>query len=448
MDAQFERLNLFFDRIKNVSFWQRIFSWRQMRSLSYEAYEEFRTLVAFADQAAKEINQLKEATTVLESDGEHFKSDKMKLENSFESLQRKLDTNEKELSSLKASDASKGETIRMSERKINDQQRELTSLREKLEQFTKDLSQVRQENAIFEKTKDDRRTQYETSAATLTVIREQIQNDRKMEQEQRARQKIERLESMKEMWAKHQEKVKNVIKMICERHTIEYVEKVPFKGSPDNSIKICDEFVVFDAKSPSSDDLKNFPSYIKTQTDSVKKYAKEENVRRDIFLVIPSNTVDAIEQFSYNMGDYNVYVVTLDVLEPLMLTLKKIEAYEFVEQLTPEERENVCRIIGKFAHMAKRRIQIDQFFAWELLDVLTKCKADLPREILEKVIEFEKSEKLNPPQERRAKQIPIAELESDTEKIRKEAQAKAVIFPLSLQKDLNKLPLYEGEEAV
>ena len=147
------------------------------------------------------------------------------------------------------------------------------------------------------------------------------------------------------------------------------------------------------------------------------------------------------------MGDYNVYVVTLDVLEPLMLTLKKIEAYEFVEQLTPEERENICRIIGKFAHMAKRRIQIDQYFAWELLDILTKCKADLPREILEKVIEFEMSEKLNPPQERRAKQIPIAELESDTEKIQKEAQAKAVTFPHSLQKDLNKLPLYEGEES-
>lgn len=372
MDTKFERLNLFFDRIKNVGFWQRIFGWRQIRSLSYEAYEEFRRLVGFLDQATEEVEQLKGANTVLKSDGEHFKSDKVKLENSLENLQRRLDANEKELSNLKASGASKDETIRMSEKKINDQQRELTSLHEKSDQFTKDLSQLKQENAIYERTEADRRTKYENNAETLNAIREQIQTDRRMEQEERTKQEIQRLEAMKEMWARHQESVKNAVKMICERHTIEYVEKVPFKGTPDNTIKICDEFVIFDAKSPSSDDLQSFPSYIKTQTESIKKYAKEENVRRDIFLVIPSNTVDAIEQFSYNMGDYNVYVVTLDVLEPLMLTLKKIEAYEFVEQLTPEERENVCRIIGKFAHMAKRRIQIDQFFAWELLDILTK----------------------------------------------------------------------------
>jgi hypothetical protein len=322
----------------------------------------------------------------------------------------------------------------------------LTSLHEKVDRLIKDLSQVKQENAIYEKTEADRRAKYENSAATLNSIREQIQNDRKMEQEERTTQEIQRLESMKEMWARHQERVKNVIKVICEKHTIEYVDNVPFKGNPDNTIKICDEFVIFDAKSPASDDLKNFPSYIKIQTESVKKYAKEENVRWDMFLVVPSNTVDAIERFSYNMGDYNVYVVTLDVLEPLILTLKKIEAYEYIEQLTPEERENICSIIGKFAHMAKRRIQIDQFFAWELFEILTKCEADLPREILQKMIEFEKSEKLNPPQERRAKQIPIAELEVNTEKIQKEAEAKAVTFPQSLRKDLNRLPLYEGEE--
>ena len=147
------------------------------------------------------------------------------------------------------------------------------------------------------------------------------------------------------------------------------------------------------------------------------------------------------------MGDYNVYVVTIDVLEPLILSLKKIEEYEFVGQLSPEERENICRIVGKFAHIAKRRIQIDHFFAWEFLDVLTKCKADLPQEILEKVIEFEKAEKTNPPQERRSKQILTKDLQLDSEKIQREAEAKAIVFPPSLQKNLNSLPLYEDDES-
>jgi hypothetical protein len=77
------------------------------------------------------------------------------------------------------------------------------------------------------------------------------------------------------------------------------------------------------------------------------------------------------------MADYNVYIVTLEALEPLILSLKKLEEYEFVEQLTPEERDNICRVIGKFAHMTKRRIQIDQFFGRQFLEILTKCESDL-----------------------------------------------------------------------
>ena len=98
---------------------------------------------------------------------------------------------------------------------------------------------------------------------------------------------------------------------------------------------------------------------------------------------------------------------------------------------TPEERENICRIIGKFAHMTKRRIQIDHFFAREFLGILAKCEANLPSEIIKKVIEFEKSEKLNPPQEKRNKQILTKKLKLDNGKI---------------QKNFKSLPLYDGIE--
>ena len=147
------------------------------------------------------------------------------------------------------------------------------------------------------------------------------------------------------------------------------------------------------------------------------------------------------------MADYNVYIVTIDVLEPLILSLKRIEDYEFVNQLTPEERENICRVIGKFAHVAKRRIQIDHFFAWEFFEIFSRCRADLPRDILEKVIEFEKSEKLNPPQERRAKQLLTKDLQTENGKVQKEAEAKAIIFPPSIQQDIKRLPLYDDEES-
>ncbi len=448
MGLRNEKLTLFFERIKTITFWQRIIGWNTLRGLSYEAYEEFKSLVGSVDRISADLDKSKNELNLLEKDDDRIKSDNVTLEADLKNLEDKFSKDETEISEMKASIATKDETIKSTEGKIADQGNEIFTLKQKVDHLSQGLSDVKQENSALKQSESRRQSEHESRMSVLTREIERVGNERNKEKEDKQRIEIDRLVSMRETWAKHQENVKNTMKMICQKHTIEYVENVPFKGSPDNTIKICDEFVVFDAKSPASDDLQNFPVYIKHQTESVKKYVKEENVRKDVFLVVPFNTVDVIQQFSHNMADYCVYIVTLDVLEPLILSLKKIEDYEFVNQLSPEERENICRLIGKFAHMTKRRIQIDHFFAWEFLDILTKCKVDLPKDILEKVIEFEKSEKLNPPQERRSKQILTKDLESDNDIIQREAEAKEIVFPPSLQRDLRRLPLFEGDESI
>ncbi|HEV8514426.1 MAG TPA: hypothetical protein VGQ59_14190, partial [Cyclobacteriaceae bacterium] len=244
----------------------------------------------------------------------------------------------------------------------------------------------------------------------------------------------------------HQETVKNIIKTICSRHTIEYVDKVPFKGEPDNTIKISNEFVVFDAKSPAGEDLSNFRNYLKNQAESAKKYAKEQDVKKDIFLVVPTNTLEILDQYVFRLADYSVFVISIDSLEPVILSLLKIEDYEFAEQLSPEERENICRVLGKFVHLSKRRIQIDGFFTRQFFELVYRSAADLPKDILEKVSEFEMAEKINPPIERRAKQISVKELEQETSSLKNEANAKGIVTEDSiLSNRLNKLPLYSTE---
>ena len=120
-----------------------------------------------------------------------------------------------------------------------------------------------------------------------------------------------------------------------------------------------------------------------------------------------------------------MYIITKDALEPIILSLKKIEDYEFADKLSPEERDNVCRVIGKFAHTTKRRIQIDQFFAEEFLDTLQKAK-QLPSDILESVIQFENAEKLNPPMEKRKKQILTKDLKEKSDQIKKEIEIREI----------------------
>jgi hypothetical protein len=218
---------------------------------------------------------------------------------------------------------------------------------------------------------------------------------------------------------------------ICDLNHITYVEKVPFKGNPDNTIEISGEYIIFDAKSPANDDLRNFPVYIKSQTESVKKYASQDNVKKSIFLVVPTNIIHILKQLTYRMGDYDVFVITRDSLEPVILSLKKIEEYDLAEKLSPEDRDSICRIIGKFAHTAKRRIQVDQFFSGEFMDIVLKSQKDLPEDLQKQVIEFEKSEKLNPPTEKRAKIISIDELQKKSEEINTETQIRKLTPPES-----------------
>jgi hypothetical protein len=234
---------------------------------------------------------------------------------------------------------------------------------------------------------------------------------------------------MKKQWGEHEKDVEKHMQMICKNQLLRYIpqEEFPYpRNKPDNTIEISNQLIVFDAKSPSNEDLSNFPKYIKSQTENLKKYAKHADVKKELFLVIPSNTLGIIQQFTYNMGDYNVYVITKDSLEPIILSLKRIQDFELVEKLSPEERDDICRIIGKFAHTTKRRIQIDQYFAEEFLDTLKKAGTQLPKEILKSVIEFEGAEMLNPPMEKRNKKILTQELIDKRIQLTKEIEIREI----------------------
>ncbi len=144
------------------------------------------------------------------------------------------------------------------------------------------------------------------------------------------------------------------------------------------------------------------------------------------------------------MADYVVHIVATDTLEPIILALKKIENYEFAEQLSPEERDNICRVIGKFAHATKRRIQIDSYFCGEFINILNNCSC-LPEDIFEKTREFEKSDKMNPPLEKRAKLISPDRLKQDIHRINHEAAAHDIDTLVS-GPVIDNLPLYRNDE--
>ena len=300
---------------------------------------------------------------------------------------------------------------------------------ERLKLVETERNVLKNETISFQKAEEGRQKEATKNFAIAVTLQQSLEKEKERLNDDRVKEKEDEFNKMKLKWSEHEKDVQNHLQLICRNNVIRYISQEDFphpRNKPDNSIEIMEQLIVFDAKSPANDDLTNFPKYIKLQTENLKKYAKHEDVKNDLFLVIPSNTLEVISQFHYNIGDYNVYIITKDALEPIILSLKKIEDYEFADKLSPEERDNICRIIGKFAHTTKRRIQIDEFFAREFLDTLGKAGTQLPREILENVIKFENAEKLNPPMEKRNKQILTKDLKETVDKLEKEMHIREI----------------------
>lgn len=303
------------------------------------------------------------------------------------------------------------------------------TIKETLSNLQRERNDLKDENTSLKKEEENRNETLRKSTESSNTLQESLEKEKERLNDERVKEIESRLEKMKKKWGEHEKDVEYHIQLICKGNTIKYInqEDFPYSGKkPDNTIQILDQYIIFDAKSPANDDLSNFPKYIKSQTENLQKYAKHKDVKNELFLVIPSNTLHVIDQFTYNIGDYNVYIITKDSLEPIIISLQKIEDYEFADKLSPEERDDICRIIGKFTHSTKRRIQIDQFFAMEFLDTLQKARNNLPKEILETVIDFEKAEKLNPTMDKRNKIIEEESLSEKTVQINKEIEIREI----------------------
>jgi hypothetical protein len=299
------------------------------------------------------------------------------------------------------------------ESRVNDLQQDKAVQTAELTSLRNQLRQLESENSQLKSTDEKRYIDHQKSLETLTVFQNGILAEKEMMKNEQQSKVVARLENQKQTWQRHQQDVENKMRLLCEKHTIEYVDTVPFKGDPDNTVMISNLFQIFDSKSPRGEDLSNFTTYLNKEAQNAKKYAEKKDVRSDIFFVVPSNTLEILTQTVYVFEKHCVYVIPAEALEPVLISLKKIEDYEFIGQFTPEDRENICRIIGRLVHNIKRRVQIDISLGKETMSLASDCEKLLPEEIVKEVLLIERAIKVNPTRELKGKEIPLEELKED-----------------------------------
>lgn len=316
----------------------------------------------------------------------------------------------------------------VAENRLNDLNQDKAGLTAELTFLRNQLRIFESENAQLKNAEEKRYNDHQKSLETLSAFQNNIIAEKEQMKNEQQKQAIAKLESQKQTWQRHQQDVENKMRLLCEKHTIEYVDTVPFKGDPDNTIVISDLFQVFDSKSPRGEDLSNFTTYLSKEAQNAKKYAEKKDVRSDIFFVVPSNTLSILTQTVFVFEKHSVYVIPTEALEPVLISLKKIEDFEFMGQFTPEDRENICRIIGRLVHNIKRRVQIDISLGKETMSLASDCEKLLPEEIAKEVLLIERAIKVNPTREMKGKEILLEDLKEDLLKAEKNSERIAGIL--------------------
>ena len=260
---------------------------------------------------------------------------------------------------------------------------------EKVEEERDDLKEqvIGYQNTIEDKKKNltDKMNNYDSM-----ITRHEKRQDKKEEEE---KDKHEQLEADRKVsWQTHESDVSAFIQSECMKYDIQYVgpQDFPDRKKPDNSILIDDRYIIFDAKSPR--DSQDSASFIRDLTQKAKdqeKYTKMPNVKKDIYLVVPSNLYPDIKKRHYPLGKFEAWIITMEQISVILAHYKKTMDYEKFEGLSQDDKDALIREMGNLEFNLRYKIMVDSVFGKKFLEAIKSSKDNLPEEIndeIEKVI--------------------------------------------------------------
>jgi len=260
MDSDFDHIKRLFESLKSIGFLERLFGWSKIKTQLIDASADLQRLIITNENLKSEnsrlanLNSIGQASSAgLQESNYRLNTENQVFKAEASSLAKINEERLKELTTLQ-------EANKIYLKRGTELNTELAVTRQKLDGIELELQKARTQITQLSKDDEFKKVEHSKAISSLTQIQDKLQKDREAEISSRNQAEIQRIKNLKETWSNHEEGVKNRIKIICSKHGVDYIDKVPFKGSPDNTLKINDEYIIFDAKSPANDDLSNFPS--------------------------------------------------------------------------------------------------------------------------------------------------------------------------------------------
>ncbi|HRW98642.1 MAG TPA: hypothetical protein P5280_04095 [Cyclobacteriaceae bacterium] len=165
MESGFDNLRIFFNNLRQLSFWSRLLGWSKVKNQLIDANAELQHLISRIEAHKNENTKLESTIARLSDDKAHFQKEIGIL-------------NEKNESYLK-----RGTELRD----------EVASLRQKIEMLEQDIRRLRDENTQYKSYEEQRKQEHKESIANLNKVVERSVRERTEERERNHQAELEKL---------------------------------------------------------------------------------------------------------------------------------------------------------------------------------------------------------------------------------------------------------------
>ncbi|HJJ98650.1 MAG TPA: hypothetical protein O0X23_00320 [Methanocorpusculum sp.] len=468
--SDLDNLGAFFGKVLGASVVVRLFSWKKIRDAAAAAEEEYKVLEEDLAQVQQklaeteglaasrdiEIDSLNSRLTKANDEMDSLSTEMKTLEEKFAKMTKTVSTNAssvshaafvalndqyKELSAAHtalladrdalSADLSAERTAHLADNAQARTFRELYLSREsEIDGLRKELAGAAKEIVARQAKIDGFLGERDAKYAVLAAETERLSTlSRRLEEEKKAAELAAR-QSMVEIFEGHHAHVGEVLTKVCSDLHLALKTKATYQGTaahPEFAVLVNSSYVFFNTVSPASpEETTEFAGRVAAEVKKLFEAAKEEGVRGEAYLVVPSAVAAQLTEFVFASERCTVFVVTPEALEAVVRTLQKIEEYEFTRQITPFELDQICRFIGELSHMTKRKIVLDTYFSNEMLEILQKAE-NLPTDVAADVVGYENAARMNPPVERDVAVLTIPSLSAKVQKLEKAMLARAAV---------------------
>ena len=180
----------------------------------------------------------------------------------------------------------------------------------------------------------------------------------RLRKEDEQRQKEEEANRTR-IWNEHEKYSLKQMKSICDKEgvNLKYFDNDNLpndfgtKFKPDFLVELVEQYVIFDAKISKADNINTYiADQVKKTVKKIKENKKEDIIFKSIFLIIPTIDIHKVEKFSYYEDGFYIYIISIESFEPIIVNLKKIEEYKIADDITPQDRENIVKVVSSLAY--------------------------------------------------------------------------------------------------